>query len=52
MALEWTLTSLLTWQLLPSAPAAFEALVAAGIYPALSMLLSLAHASVADPEQA
>ena len=51
-ALEWALTSLLTWQLLPAAPAVFEALVAAGIYPALSMLFSLAHGSVADPDQA
>ena len=51
-ALGWALTSLLTWQLLPASPAVFESLVAAGIYPALSMLFSLAHGSVADPDQA
>ncbi len=51
-ALQWALTSLLTWRLLPGAPAAFEALVAAGIYPGLAALFALAHGSVADPDQA
>lgn len=51
-ALQWALTSALTWRLLPPAPGVYQALVAAGLYPALSVLLTRAHQSLAAPEQA
>ena len=51
-ALQWALTSALTWRLLPPGPALFQGLVAAGLYPALAMLLTRAHQSLAAPERA
>jgi rod shape-determining protein MreD len=51
-ALDWTLTALLSFRLLPLAPALFEALLSAGLYPALAMLFIRAHRTVADPERA
>lgn len=51
-ALQWALTCLLTWHLLNPQPAVFEAVVAAGLYPALAMLFAQAHRGLADPEQA
>ena len=51
-ALEWALTSLLTWTLLNPQPAVFEAMVSAGLYPAFATLFARAHRGVADPEQA
>ena len=51
-ALQWALTSVLTWRLLPAAPALLQALVAAGLYPALATLLTRAHQSLAAPERA
>ncbi|MBV9756216.1 MAG: rod shape-determining protein MreD [Alphaproteobacteria bacterium] len=52
VAADWTLTSLLAFTLMPVAPAAFQAAVAIGIYPALAMLLTIAHRGVAAPELA
>ena len=51
-ALQWVLTSALTWRLLPPGPGMFQALVAAGLYPGLAMLLTRAHQSLAAPERA
>jgi rod shape-determining protein MreD len=51
-ALEWGLTALLTWRLLPPAPAVFQAVVSAAIYPALAIMFAKAHRSVASPERA
>ena len=51
-ALQWALTAALLWRLLPPGPAVFQALVAAGLYPALSLLLTRAHQSLAAPERA
>lgn len=51
-ALEWVLTALLTWRLMPIAPAAFQAVLSVTAYPALAVLFARAHRSVADPEQA
>ena len=51
-ALQWALTSALTFRLLPPGPGLFEALIAAGLYPALAVLLTRAHQSLAAPEQA
>lgn len=50
--LEWALTALLTWRLLPPAPAVFQAVVSVAIYPALAILLAKAHHSAANPERA
>ncbi len=51
-ALEWALICLLDWHLFPGWPGLFEALVAAGFYPALATVLTRAHRSIAAPEQA
>ena len=51
-ALEWALTALLTWHLLPPAPAVFQAVVCVAVYPALAILFAKAHRSVANPERA
>lgn len=50
--LQWGLTAALTWRLLPPGPALFQAVVAAGLYPTVSVLLIRAHQSLAAPEQA
>ena len=51
-ALDWTLTSVLTWRLLPAGPAVFQTVLAAAAYPALAILFARAHRTVADPERA
>ncbi len=50
--LGWALTSLLRFVMLPPAPALFQATLTVAVYPALSVLFSRAHGSVADPGQA
>ncbi len=50
--LGWTLTALLSARLLPVAPAVFQAVLTAALYPALAILFIRAHRSVADPERA
>ncbi len=51
-ALQWALTSLLTFRLLPPAPGLFQAAIGAGLYPALATLLTRAHHTLAEPERA
>lgn len=51
-ALQWALTSLLTFRLLPPGPVVFQAAIGAGLYPLLATLLTRAHLSLAAPEQA
>ncbi|MBN8906552.1 MAG: rod shape-determining protein MreD [Rhodospirillales bacterium] len=51
-ALSWGLTALLGFRLIPAGPAAFEATLAAALYPALAIPLARAHRSIADPERA
>lgn len=51
-ALEWALTCLLTFRLLPAGPALLEFGVTAGFYPALATLLTRAHRGLADPDRA
>ena len=51
-ALEWALTSLLTFRLLPPGPGAVPGGLAAGLYPVLATLLTRAHHTLAEPEQA
>ncbi len=51
-ALGWALTALLTFRLLPPWPGLFQAGLAAGLYPALAVLLTRAHTTLAEPEHA
>jgi rod shape-determining protein MreD len=48
----WILTAALTVRLLPAAPALFQAVLTAALYPALAILFIKAHRTVADPERA
>ena len=50
--LDWALTSLLGFRLLPPAPALFQAALTIALYPALAILFIRAHRTVADPERA
>jgi rod shape-determining protein MreD len=52
VALDWALSCLFAFKLLPPGPAFFQAAVAAGMYPALAVLLTAAHRGVAAPELA
>jgi rod shape-determining protein MreD len=49
---QWALTSLLTFRLLPPGPGLFQAAIGAGLYPALATLLTRAHQTLAEPDQA
>jgi len=51
-AINWGLVSLLTFTLLPSGPVLFQAGLAAAMYPAVAIPLTLAHRSIADPDLA
>jgi len=51
-ALLWTLSSALSFRLMPPGPALFLAVLATAFYPAVASLFTLAHRSIADPEQA
>jgi rod shape-determining protein MreD len=50
--MNWALVSLLTFSLEPIGPVLFQAGLAAAMYPAVAIPLSLAHRSIADPDQA
>ncbi len=50
--LQWGLTSLLTFRLLPVGPALFQLALSAGLYPLLAAILARAHATVAEPARA
>ncbi len=51
-ALTWALTAVLSFRLLPPAPALFQAVLTAALYPALAILFIRAHRTIADPERA
>jgi rod shape-determining protein MreD len=51
-ALQWALTSLLMFRLLSPGPALFQAAISAGLYPALAVLLTAAHTTLAEPRRA
>ncbi len=51
-ALEWLLTSLLTFRLLPGGAALFQFALTAGLYPVMATLFTRAHRGLANPEQA
>ena len=48
----WGLASLLAMRPLPISAALFQACVAIALYPALAVVLTAAHRSIADPDQA
>jgi rod shape-determining protein MreD len=50
--LSWALTALLSFRLLPLAPALFQAVLTTALYPALAILFTGAHRTIADPERA
>ncbi len=50
--LSWALVSLLTFRILPLAPALFQTVLSAATYPLLAALFIRAHRNLADPEQA
>jgi rod shape-determining protein MreD len=50
--LDWGLAALLSFRLLPIAPALFQAVLTAALYPALAAAFTLAHRGIADPERA
>ncbi len=51
-AMEWALTSLLTFRLMPVSAALFQFGLTVALYPALAALFTAAHRSLADPERA
>ena len=51
-ALEWLLTDLLTFRLLPGGAALFQFALTAGLYPLLATWFIRAHRGLANPEQA
>jgi len=50
--LQWLLTCVLTFRLLPPGPALLQFGVTAGFYPALAALFTQTHRGLADPESA
>jgi len=51
-ALQWVLTSVLVFRLLPPGPGVFQAVLAAGLYPMLAVVLTRAHQTLAEPQLA
>jgi rod shape-determining protein MreD len=50
--MNWVLVSALTFSLVPAGPVLFQAGLAAAMYPAVAIPLTLAHRSFADPDLA
>jgi rod shape-determining protein MreD len=50
--LGWALAALLSVRLLPFGAALFQAVLTAALYPALAILFTGAHRTIADPERA
>ncbi len=48
-AMQWALTSVLVFRLLPPGPGLFQAALAAGLYPALAVILTRVHQTLAEP---
>ncbi len=51
-AMLWALASLLTFRLLPPAPMVFLFVLTTAVYPAIAILFTSAHRSIADPDKA
>ena len=50
--LQWLLTSALTLRVMPVGSMLFQAVLAAGLYPMLAVLLTRAHRTIAEPANA
>lgn len=50
--LQWALTALLTFRVLPLSPALFGAALAIALYPLLAVPFGTAHRTLAEPERA
>jgi rod shape-determining protein MreD len=50
--IDWVLTAVISFRLLPLGPAVFQAVLTTALYPALAILFIRAHRTVADPERA
>jgi rod shape-determining protein MreD len=50
--MEWALTSLLTFHLLPPSAAFFQAALAVGLYPVVAVVLTGVHQTFAEPDHA
>jgi rod shape-determining protein MreD len=50
--MNWALVSALTFTIVPPGPVLFQAGLAAAMYPAVAIPLTLAHRSIADPDLA
>jgi rod shape-determining protein MreD len=50
--LDWAFATLLDFRLLPFSAALFQAVLTIALYPALAILFTRAHHSIADPERA
>lgn len=48
--LEWLMTSLLSFHLLPPHAAMFEAVLSVGLYPLVAVVLTRAHQGIAEPD--
>ena len=48
----WALTALLSFRLLPFGPALFQAVLSIALYPALAIVFTGAHRTIADPGRA
>jgi rod shape-determining protein MreD len=51
-AMNWALISLLKFSVVPLGPVLFQAGLAVAMYPAVAIPLTLAHRTIADPDQA
>ena len=51
-AMNWVLVSALTFSFEPIGPVLFQAGLAAAMYPAVAIPLTLAHRTIADPDLA
>jgi rod shape-determining protein MreD len=50
--LMWALAAVVSFRWLPPGPAVFQAVLTAALYPAVAILFTLAHRSIAAPERA
>lgn len=51
-ALQWLLQAVLAWRLLPLAPALYQVMLSAGLYPGLAWVMSRMHEAMSRAESA
>ncbi len=51
-ALGWLATAVLTWRVVPPGAMLFQAVLSAALYPALAIMFTGFHRSIANPERA